>query len=96
MSAERLRANFRAVRTVAGPDFDVLAVIKADAYGHGATLCAPVLRDAGAHWLGVTDVDEGVAVRSALAEDPAKQLTRILVMCGSLPADAGGHSLSMT
>ena len=88
ISAERLRANFRAVRTVAGPDFDVLAVIKADAYGHGAALCAPVLREAGAHWLGVTDVEEGIAVRAALAEDVASELTRILVMCGSLPADA--------
>ena len=81
ISVARLRANYHALLQAAGPDVAVLAVIKADAYGHGATECAPLLAAAGAQWLGVTSVEEGVAVRDALAAqshlDP-----RVLVMCG--------------
>ncbi len=68
----------------AGPDAEPLAVIKADAYGHGATLCAPALVSAGARWLGVTDVEEGALVRQTLGEIT----TRIMMMCGMEPADA--------
>jgi alanine racemase len=84
ISATRLAENFRAVSRVAGEGASVLAVVKADAYGHGATLCAPALVDAGAHRLGVGDVEEGAAVRHALGSRDA----RILVMCGMELADA--------
>ncbi len=82
IDAARLRANFRAVQATA--QAEVIAVIKADAYGHGAELCAPVLREAGARWLGVTGVEEGARVRHALGEAE----THILSMCGMLPEDA--------
>ena len=59
-------------------------MIKADGYGHGAAICAPVLRKAGARWLGVTDIEEGAKVREALAEGG----TRILVMRGGELGDA--------
>lgn len=84
ISSAALAANFRAVQAAAGEATEVLAVIKADAYGHGASLCAPVLTAAGARWLGVTDAEEGVRVRQALGETA----TRILVMRGSQPDDA--------
>lgn len=84
ISSDKLAANFRAVQAAAGEDVEVLAVIKADGYGHGATLCAPVLVAAGARWLGVTDAEEGVQVREALGESE----TNILVMSGSEPEDA--------
>ncbi len=51
-------------------------MVKANAYGHGVDLCAPALAAAGAGWLGVTSVEEGVSVR-ALCPQP-----RILVMSG--------------
>ncbi len=99
VSGQRLAANYRLMASTAGPDIRVLAVVKANAYGHGAEVCAPVLARAGAEWLGVTDAAEGVAVRAAmtaagvsLAEQP-----RILVMCGLLPEDAAPmvqHSLT--
>jgi alanine racemase len=57
---------------------EVLAVIKANAYGHGAQVCAPVLVDAGARWLGVSDADEGAIVRSVVGA----RTVRLLVMCG--------------
>jgi alanine racemase len=54
----------------------ILAVVKADAYGHGMRECARVLSSAGAEWLGVTSVEEGIAARNACPD------ARILVMSG--------------
>jgi len=82
LDEQRLEGNFRGLRGVlreaAGAEAELLAVIKANAYGHGARACAQVLVRAGAQWLGVTDVREGVAVRAALAGSEA----RALVMSG--------------
>jgi alanine racemase len=80
----RLRENVQAVRAAAGADAELLAVIKADGYGHEAALIAPVLVDAGVTWLGVGDVEEGARVRRALGGRAA----RLLVMCGMEPGDA--------
>ncbi|QHN05192.1 alanine racemase [Granulicella sp. WH15] len=81
ISEQRLADNYRALVAVAG--VDVLAVIKANAYGHGAARCAPMLARAGAGWLGVTSAREGAAVRQALVGTDVK----ILVMSGFLPED---------
>lgn len=62
---DRLAANVRAVRALIGPGVVLLAVIKADAYGHGAIPVARAVLAAGAGWLGVACVDEGVALRAA-------------------------------
>jgi len=86
VSGARLAENFRAIRAVAGSSVETLAVIKADAYGHGAEICAPVLVEAGARWLGVSDVEEGAAVRAVLAHNGV----RLLVMGGMEIADAPG------
>ena len=83
ISRQALQANFRAVQSVAGSDVEVLAVVKAGAYGHGAALCAPALAEAGAKWFGVSDVAEGAVVRAAVGPG-----ARILVMCGMEPGDA--------
>ncbi len=89
ISAAHLRANFATLGGAAGPDFHLLCVIKADAYGHGAVLCAPVLVEAGAHWLGVGDLEEGIHVRQALSDaGMADRNTHILVMCAFEPEDA--------
>lgn len=80
----RLRNNVSAIRAAAGAGASVLAVIKADGYGHGAELIALVLVDAGVAWLGVGDVDEGARVRRALGRHDA----HVLVMCGIEPGDA--------
>jgi alanine racemase len=88
ISSRNLTANYKTLTTHAGAE--VLAVIKANAYGHGAALCAPVLARAGAAWLGVTDAAEGIEVREALtqADIALPQQPRILVMSGSLPDEA--------
>jgi alanine racemase len=89
VSERRLTENYRLLREAAG-DTAVLAVVKANAYGHGAAVCAPVLVMAGAEWLGVTDVAEGAAVRAALevAGVARREQPGILVMSGLLREDA--------
>ena len=82
ISTGRLAANLRVAAAAAGPGTEILAVVKANAYGHGAELCAATLVAAGARWLGVTCAAEGARVRAAAG--PAAE---ILVMCGFLPED---------
>jgi alanine racemase len=90
VSEERLAGNLRAVREAAGAETEVLAVVKANAYGHGLERCAIGLARAGARWLGVTCVSEGARVRAALAEAGLGVAgVEILVMCGFLPEDVG-------
>ena len=100
ISGERLAGNFAAVEAVlagstggdglAAPA--LLAVVKANAYGHGIAACAPVLAGAGAEWLGATDASEGAAVRAALDEAgvPVAEQPAILVMSAiaGLPGEA--------
>ena len=90
VSERRLIANYRLLVDAAGGDTAVLAVVKANAYGHGAALCAPVLARAGAEWLGVADAAEGVAVREMLAAAGVgrERQPRVLVMGGLLSEDA--------
>ena len=99
ISASRLTANYNTLVASAGPEVEVLAVIKAAAYGHGAALCAPVLARAGARWLGVTDPREGVQVQAELtaAGIALERQPRILVMSGSLADEAAAiveHALT--
>ncbi len=59
-----LAHNLREARKAA-PTARVLAVVKADGYGHGAVMAARTFMDAGADWLGVALVEEGIALRNA-------------------------------
>ena len=70
----RLLENYLLLRRLAG-EAELLAVIKANGYGHNALACAQILAAENPHaWLGVTCVDEGTAVRSVAPQ------ARILVM----------------
>ncbi len=81
VSLEQIARNYRNVRAAVGPGVEVMAVVKADAYGHGALAVSRTLVGEGAKWLAVSSVDEGVALRTAGI--PA----RILVMAGFLPQE---------
>ena len=97
VSERRLTANYRLLAETAGAGVSVLGVVKADAYGHGAKICAPVLAQAGAEWLGVTDAAEGVAVRESLEGALGAADVRVLVMSGLLEDEAEAvvrHSLT--
>ena len=76
VSLENLRYNFGVVQRHIGAGITICAVVKADAYGHGAVECARALEEEGARWLGVTSLDEAIPLRDAGIR------TRILLMTG--------------
>ncbi len=80
VSRKQIVRNYRSVCAVVGQGTEVAAVVKADAYGHGALEVARVLLDEGVRWLAVSSVDEGVSLRTAGMRE-----ARILVMGGFLP-----------
>ena len=65
VSLTTLRQNFRTVQKHVGASVTVCAVVKADAYGHGAVECSRALEAEGARWLGVTSLDEAIPLRDA-------------------------------
>jgi alanine racemase len=65
VSLGALRENFRTVQKHVGAGVTVCAVVKADAYGHGAVECSRALEAEGASWLGVTSLDEAIPLREA-------------------------------
>jgi alanine racemase len=66
---EAIRANVRSLAAAAAPAA-LLATVKADAYGHGAVPVARAAIDAGASFLGVAFVDEGIELRDAGIDAP--------------------------
>jgi len=69
ISLSQLRRNYERVRKTAGQR-KVMAVVKADAYGHGAVPIAKALASAGAEWFGVATVEEALELRAAGIEQP--------------------------
>ena len=65
VSLATLRQNFRTVQKHVETSVTVCAVVKADAYGHGAVECSRALEAEGARWLGVTSLDEAIPLREA-------------------------------
>ncbi len=66
---DAIRHNVRHLAAVASPA-RVMAVVKADAYGHGAIPVARAALSAGASWLGVAHISEALALRAAGIEAP--------------------------
>jgi alanine racemase len=62
---DALAFNLRSIREKIGPRVKVLAAVKADAYGHGAVLCARRLQREGVDWFGVAIVEEALELRRA-------------------------------
>jgi len=77
-----LEANFRFLSGLAAPHAELLAIVKANAYGHSLALCAPAVVRAGARWLGVTSVEEGIVARALCPE------ARVLIIGGVFPGQA--------
>jgi alanine racemase len=83
---EAIRYNLKRFRKLLGPDVKILAVVKADGYGHGAVESARVALATGATVLGVASVDEGIELRHAgiaapiliLAEPPIEAIPLVL------------------
>ncbi len=69
-----VRANVRALRAHSHPAA-LLAVVKADGYGHGAVPVARAALEAGARGLGVALVEEGIELREAGIDGPVLVLS---------------------
>ncbi len=65
-----LAHNVRQVKSLLAKPTDLMAVVKADAYGHGATTVARTVLQAGATWLGVATIPEGIELREAGIQAP--------------------------
>ena len=65
LDANALRGNLQVLQKAAGPDCRVMAVVKADAYGHGARTVARLLQREGIREFAVACLQEGIALRKA-------------------------------
>ncbi|HLT47604.1 MAG TPA: alanine racemase [Rubricoccaceae bacterium] len=74
---DALRHNVRALKARAG-EAEVMGVIKADAYGHGAVPVARVLAEEGVGRFAVANVPEGVELREAGLDAPVLVLGALL------------------
>jgi alanine racemase len=82
ISRQRLVTNYEKLRLAASPHAELLPTVKANAYGHDVMLCAPVLMEAGAKWVGVTGTEEALQVRTVCPSG------RILLMSGIWAGEA--------
>src|SRR3954466_6910310 len=67
---DAVRDNVATLHRRAAGHAQVMAVVKADGYGHGMLPCARACVDAGADWLGVAFVEEALALRTAGVQLP--------------------------
>ena len=77
-----LAANFNQIKKRVGSAARVMAVVKANAYGHGAVECARRLAAEGADWFGVALPEEAIQLRAAGIRQP------ILCLAGFWPGQA--------
>jgi alanine racemase len=90
---DRFAANLAAIRDHIGPGREILLVIKADAYGHGAVEMARAAEEEGVAHFGIATLHEGIQLRQAGVRRP------IVVLSPLLPseiADAVTHQLDPT
>ena len=78
----QLAANFQQVRKRVGSAARIMAVVKANAYGHGAVECARRLAAEGTDWFGVALPEEAIELREAGITQP------VLCLAGFWPGQA--------
>jgi alanine racemase len=79
--------NVAEFRRLIGARRKMLAVVKANAYGHGLLEAAGIVREAGANWLGVNSLEEGVALRESGHTSP-------VLILGYVPLDGAAEAVS--
>jgi len=82
INLNHLAANFKKIRERVSPAARVMAVVKANAYGHGAVECARRLAKEEADWFGVALPEEGIELREAGISQP------VLCLGGYWPGQA--------
>ncbi len=89
---DSLQNNLRRIKEATNGSL-VMAVVKADAYGHGAVMAATSLCEAGADWLAVSNLDEAIQLRHADLTKP------ILILSYTPPEEAAllaTHNITQT
>ena len=79
ISLDAIDYNFRKIKAHVGNSM-VMAVVKADAYGHGDRMTAPFLEEAGADWFGVSNLGEALGIRES-------GVTKPILVFGNTPAE---------
>lgn len=65
VNLEYLAQNVKILKNLVNENVKLLAVVKADAYGHGAMMVAPTMLASGVDMLGVASIDEGLNLRDS-------------------------------
>src|SRR6185369_10114515 len=79
---DQLAANFNQIKKRVGTAARIMAVVKANAYGHGAVQCARRLAAEGADWFGVALPEEAIELRNSGISQP------LLCLAGFWPGQA--------
>ena len=91
INLKAFKHNLQNLKTVLGSKTNIMAVIKADAYGHGALPCAKAAIESGVGYLGAGVIEEGIELRKNGIRGP------VLILGGIFPdevADLVHHNLS--
>ena len=70
INLDNLEYNISAIKRLLPSKTTLFAVIKADAYGHGAVMSAPSMVASGVEYFGVASIDEGIQLREAKVKKP--------------------------
>lgn len=70
VNLDALEQNAKAIRQFLPKHVTLMAIVKADAYGHGAVMSIPVLESAGVEMVGVASLDEALQIRLSGSEIP--------------------------
>ncbi|MEI8377919.1 MAG: alanine racemase, partial [bacterium] len=63
VNLSHIEQNIKEIKKLLKSNVKILAVVKADSYGHGSVMSASTLLASGVHMLGVASVDEGLQLR---------------------------------
>ena len=77
---DALAHNFRQIRRKVGPECKIMAVVKADGYGHGDQQVSQVFQREGADWFAVSNIEEAMHLRQG-------GITKPILILGFTPAD---------
>jgi alanine racemase len=77
-----LKSNYQAIRQKAKPSTGIMAIVKADAYGHGLVPVAQALTDEGVSALGVASIAEGIQIRRKV-----DNRIPVILLLGCLPEE---------
>jgi len=86
VDADSLAANYLAIRSYIHRSCKIMAIVKADAYGHGAPFVAKQLEELGADYFGVSNLEEALQIRNS-------GISRPILILGYTPPEYAGEMI---